>query len=65
MAGYLDQPIEENRRWAPLIMAEPPRNIAEWQLLGPHGEADRKKYLAMAEAEEARHRQSSESSKAA
>jgi hypothetical protein len=53
MAGYLDQPIEEKRQWAPLILREPPRNLAEWQLLAPPAESERRRYLAMAEAEEA------------
>lgn len=54
MTGYLD--VELNRQWAPSIQEEHPRDMEEWYLLGPHRESERKRYLVLAEEEEARER---------
>jgi hypothetical protein len=53
MTGYLDLPIDEGRKWAPLIINRPAEDGEEWALLGPHRENERKRYLAMGEEEEA------------
>jgi hypothetical protein len=53
MTGYLDLPIDEGREWGPLIINSPADDLEEWALLGPHRENERKRYLAMAEEEEA------------
>jgi uncharacterized protein DUF5681 len=56
MTGYLDHPIGEDRKWAPLILEEYPEDMDEWYLLGPDHKNERQKYLRMAEEEEARER---------